>query len=119
MDAATVKRSIGAEQSGVQVILTNPDQLSAFIRENPDTPMLIRGAIERLPTYFPGDRVEVGVELDPDEGLHPEVVVMVRTRLPAAAAMDALDRFDHDWYLPSIRKRMPARLPVLVSVRQA
>jgi hypothetical protein len=116
---AAIKRSIGVERAAMPVVLKHPDRLSAFIRAHPDITQVIRGAIERLPAYFPADSVEVAVESDPDEDGEPEAVVTVRTRRPASEAMAALDRFDRDWLLPTIRERLPARLPVLVTVRQA
>lgn len=99
--------------------LRNPEELSAFLRQHPGAAGLVRAAAERLPDYFPGDAVEIEIDVDPDDDTDPALFVAVRTRQPAQNALAALDRFDRDFWLPTLKALLPAQSPVVVTVRRA
>ncbi len=93
--------------------LRNPEELSTFLRRHPGAPRLAREAADRLPAYFPGDPIVLGVEIDPEDAQEPVLFVVVRTGLDPKTALATLNRFDREWWLPARgRTDLPLRVTI-------
>jgi hypothetical protein len=72
---------------------------SALLRVNPDLIPLVEEAADRLTRYIPDGRFRLELLLDPECGLDEQLFLGVQTDLSENEALEALGRFDRDWWV--------------------
>jgi hypothetical protein len=79
----------------------NEAQSSVLLRKNPDLLPLVEEAVDQLTRFFPDGVFRLEVLADPDYGGDDQLFLGVHTDLPEDAALEALGRFDRDWWVPN------------------
>jgi hypothetical protein len=80
------------DQSGVSRVLQQGPQLASLIRE----------AVSALGSFIPDARLKLEVLADPDYGEGEQLFIGVATELPKDQALDALHRFDQQWWVHNV-----------------
>ena len=75
-----------------------------FLQENPFLISLVREAYDPIQKHFPGAKVFLEFRTDPEDPDDRQLLLSVATDRDASAAVDALERFDHDWWFNAIHR---------------
>ena len=97
------ERNPGSGSRSVPKRLAAARHAREFLRKNPDLSTLVSQAVEHLERYFPDGRMHLRLLVDPeygDEGLF----LGVSTDLDDASALDALERFDQQWWTQNLHR---------------
>jgi hypothetical protein len=69
------------------------------MRENPDLAPLVSEAGDQLARFIPDARLKIEPLPDPDYGDGEQLFLGVHTMLPGDEALEALRRFDQEWWV--------------------
>jgi transcriptional regulator with XRE-family HTH domain len=92
-----------------RITVVDHEDVSRMLSDEPDLVPLISEAAEQLSKYFPGAGIRLSHMFDP-EGEGEELILAAHVDYGVDSdpnvdeAMDALDRFDQDWWLQNIRR---------------
>lgn len=78
-----------------------PEPIRQFLRENPFMEDVLWTAREQLGRYFGDASLALRLSQYPEEATN-ELLLLVRTSLPASEALSILDRFDTEWWLDAL-----------------
>lgn len=70
-----------------------------FLREHPELAALVTAAADHLERLVPDARLRLTVLTDPDYGDNEQLFLGVSTSLPDSEAIEALRRFDREWWV--------------------
>ena len=74
-------------------------EVARFLTQNSILVGLLNEAVPKLREHFGADaRVQLEIFRDPDNGADAEVFARISTDRPSEDALDALERFDEDWW---------------------
>ncbi len=78
---------------------TDYQEVAAYLKKHRFLIPILTEAYPVIQRYFgPDAPVRIEVSTDPEEG-YQELVAWIQTHLPPEKAVDALDRFDWEWWL--------------------
>ena len=92
-----------------RITVVDGANVERLLRSSPDLVPLINEAADQLARYFPGAGIRLSHMFDP-EGEGEELILgalpyqEVDTDPDVDEAMEALDRFDQDWWLQNVRR---------------
>ncbi|MFH0812210.1 MAG: hypothetical protein V2A69_05160 [Pseudomonadota bacterium] len=84
---------------GKHYIFRDPQEVESFLAENPSLFPLLAAAYPEIRKYFPREKFFLEVVSDPEGRDRKELVLYIRTNLPAEDALYKLGQFDDDWWL--------------------
>ncbi len=81
--------------------LDDPVGIHRFLRENAFMEEVLWTAREQLGRFFGDAPLALRLSQYPEEGAN-ELLLLIRTSLPASEALSLLDRFDTEWWLEAL-----------------
>lgn len=74
-------------------------RVSRLLRKRPDLTALVSDAADELTRFIPDGRLRLELLSDPDYGDDDQLFLGVHTSLPDGEALEALGRFDQEWWV--------------------
>jgi transcriptional regulator with XRE-family HTH domain len=87
-----------------RITVVDEDDVGRMLEAEPDLVPLINEAAEQLLIFIPDARLSLKHLVDPDWDEGEELLLSARTDLDADAALEALNRFDLEWWFPNGRR---------------
>ena len=79
-------------------------EVSRLLRENPTLATLVKEAADQLGRYIPDAHLSLQLLADPDDGDDEQLFLGVSTSLQEDEALEALRRFDQEWWVHNARR---------------
>ena len=76
--------------------------VNRLLREQPELAGIVRQAADQLATFIPDARLKLELLTDPDYGEGEQLFLGVATDMHESDALEALRRFDSEWWLRNI-----------------
>lgn len=74
-------------------------RVTRLLQKKPDLAMLVTEAADELAKFIPDGRLRLEPLPDPDYGEDEQLFLGVHTGLPEDEALEALRRFDQEWWV--------------------
>jgi transcriptional regulator with XRE-family HTH domain len=88
----------------ITIAASDAEGVRRFLEAEPDLLPLINEAAEQLVRYIPDARLHLRYLVDPEYGDPEELLLGASTDLDVKAEMDALNRFDREWWFSNGRR---------------
>jgi transcriptional regulator with XRE-family HTH domain len=101
---------------GRGIAMVDGEDVHRLLGEEPGLAALVREAADRLVTSIPDARLSLELLVDPDNGECEQLFLGVTTNLQEGDALEALRRFDQEWW---VRQAHRARGRLCIDLRDA
>jgi transcriptional regulator with XRE-family HTH domain len=86
-----------------RVAVDDPTEVHRLLQAEPDLVAVVNEAGEQLTRFIPDARLRLEVLVDPEYG-DEELFLGAWTSLPPLEALDAIERFDQEWWIRNVRR---------------
>ena len=96
--------SVGEALSYCRLAVLDRLGVTRLLREQPKLASIVTEAANQLINFIPDARLKLEVITDPDYGDGEQLFLGVSTSLDEAEALEALRRFDREWWIHHVRR---------------
>ena len=90
--------------SADRVVVIDRPGVSRLLREQPELATVVNEAVDQLVNLIPDARLNLELLIDPDYGDGEQLLLGVSTGLQDGEALEALRRFDQEWWVHHVRR---------------